>query len=169
MTTSLVAEVLKKSGRFAKEDVCAALDKLSRKIDEVKVSGGPSIRVLWLIMSWRGKGEVNGIVQKQYKEYVAVYADTTELLGRVKGLTGEMQQLSDRMEVITGRKNCENGCNFLVFGYVVGLAGWLLSNSVCTVSVWLFCVFVCLSKSETGACEQRRSWHNSLLNLLVAN
>jgi DNA repair exonuclease SbcCD ATPase subunit len=76
---SLVAEVLKKSGRFAKDDVHTALEKLSRKIEEVK-------------------GEVNGIVQKQYKEYVAVYADTTELLGRVKGLTGEMKQLSDRME-----------------------------------------------------------------------
>jgi ElaB/YqjD/DUF883 family membrane-anchored ribosome-binding protein len=34
---SLVAEVLKKSGRFAKDDVHTALEKLSRKIEEVKV------------------------------------------------------------------------------------------------------------------------------------
>ena len=41
MATSLVAKVLGKSGRFAKEEVSTVLENLSQKIDEVKVGGTP--------------------------------------------------------------------------------------------------------------------------------
>ncbi|XP_062504667.1 centromere/kinetochore protein zw10 homolog isoform X3 [Corticium candelabrum] len=79
MATSLVAKVLGKSGRFAKEEVSTVLENLSQKIDEVK-------------------GEVNNVIQKQYKEFLAVYADTGELMSRAQHVTEEMQLLEDRIE-----------------------------------------------------------------------
>ena len=42
---------------------------------------------------------MNNVIQKQYKEFLAVYADTGELMSRAQHVTEEMQLLEDRIEV----------------------------------------------------------------------